>query len=363
MVGAAARLLAVALLGGALAGCVDPAGARADRDFDQIGRAVAGGLSLVIDPGAVQAADGDLDPVRFELRASAPVVEVRIDGDPGRVEIVIDNLTGDAAVTGDGVISVDAPTPLSRHIELSAPAVIRIGPADPAARPVRLAYTSDIHVNIDAIHQLVARVDADPAIEMVLASGDLIGTGSHRGEWDRVMEALAELPVPFYATVGNHELYGGDDGHEFNRRLGRMNVLFDYHGVRVGLADSGAATLAERVFDFLDQGFAPTEPDAGVRIFVTHTPLVDVSGLRNAGFSSRLEAERILAMLVRRHVELLLHGHVHGYAAYRSAGIPTYIVNGGGGRDDQFDGIGPHFLVVDADPIAGTIAATRRDLP
>jgi predicted phosphodiesterase len=338
-------------------GCLHPGEERAQRDLEQVGRAVAGEVAIEVEPGAVLAAEED--PPRFAVRASAPVVELRLEG-TGRAEVTIGNLTADAEVTGEGLVAASAPAPGVRRVEVVLPAAIRAAPADGGPRPVRLAYSSDFHVDTDAMAALVDAVDADPAIEMVLCGGDLVDKGSRQDEWDRVMALLADLPVPFYSTAGNHEI-NGDDGASFHRRLGRMSFVFDYHGVRVAFADSAAATFPPAVLDLLDRELGRA-PAAAVSLLVTHTPILDSSGLRNGGFSSRLEAERTLALLARRGVDLLLHGHVHACEAYRSAGIPTYIANGGGGRDNQFDGIGPHFLVIDADPAARAIAVSRRDL-
>ncbi len=342
MAGTAARLGGTVVLVGS---CMHPADERARYDFEEVGHGAAGGVTLAVDPGVVLAASAA--PVSFTVRASAPVLVIEVDG-LGTAEIVVTNLTADARVSGSGVTAVSTPAPLSRRIEVQMPARIAIAPVDNTAlRPVRLAYASDFHINTSALAALVASVNADPTIDMVMCGGDIIDKGSELEQWEALMPILADLAVPFYTTVGNHEL-NGDGGVEFHRRLGRMSYTFDYHGVRVAFADSGSATMAPRVFDHLDDTLGAA--GAEVRLLVTHTPLFDSSGLRNGGFSSRLEAERILAMLARNHVDLTLYGHVHSFEAFQNARIPAYIANSGGGTDNAFDGIGDHYLVIDIDP-------------
>ena len=345
MGGTAARLLtALVVMVGA---CMHPADERARYDFEEVGHASAQGVTIAADPGVVLTASAT--PPRFTVRASAPHLVIDVDG-TGTAEIVVTNLTADAEVSGAGVTAVSSPAPLSRRVEVELPARIDLAPADNSAlRPVRFAYTSDFHINTGAMTALVAAVNADPTIEMVMCGGDIIDKGSELDQWERLAPILAELAVPFYTTVGNHEL-NGDGGVEYHRRLGRMSYTFDYHGVRVAFADSGSATMAPRVFDYLDDTLAAT--GAAVRLLVTHTPLFDSSGIRNGGFSSRLEAERILAMLVRNEVDLLLYGHVHSFEAFQNARIPAYIANGGGGQDNAFDGIGDHYLAIDIDPVS-----------
>jgi Icc protein len=63
----------------------------------------------------------------------------------------------------------------------------------------------------------------------------------------------------------------------------------------------------------------------------------------------------LLARLAAGGVDLTLYGHIHSYYRFHNAGIPAYISGGGGSHPERFDQIGRHFLVVDADPGAGTL--------
>ncbi len=69
---------------------------------------------------------------------------------------------------------------------------------------------------------------------------------------------------------------------------------------------------------------------------------------------SRREASRLLAKLARGQVDVTFFGHIHSYYAYSNAGIPAFISGGGGAYPERLDGIGRHFLKVDADPVVGT---------
>ena len=107
------------------------------------------------------------------------------------------------------------------------------------------------------------------------------------------------------------------------------------------------------------------EADArsAVHILGTHMPLMDPTGLRGAGFSSRNEAASLLGKLAREGIDLTLYGHVHSYYSYSNAGIPAYISGGGGAIPERWDGIGRHYLAVDVDPEAGVreVAVVRVD--
>ena len=55
----------------------------------------------------------------------------------------------------------------------------------------------------------------------------------------------------------------------------------------------------------------------------------------------------------RANLDLTLYGHVHSYYAFENAGIPAYIVGGGGALPERFDDVGRHFVTVDVGADAG----------
>jgi 3',5'-cyclic AMP phosphodiesterase CpdA len=164
---------------------------------------------------------------------------------------------------------------------------------------------------------------------------------------------LAALPVPYFTTIGNHDLWKGVT--PFRDRFGRGNIHFDFHGVAFSLVDSGSAGLDPLVYDWLD-GWLDDARDRP-HVFATHFPPIDPVGVRAGGFRSRAEAETLLARLAAGRVDLTLYGHIHTYQAFGNAGIPAYISGGGGAHPERWDGIGRHFLVVDAEPSANRIGA------
>ena len=66
----------------------------------------------------------------------------------------------------------------------------------------------------------------------------------------------------------------------------------------------------------------------------------------------------MLARLRSGGVDATFYGHIHSFYAYENAGIPAYITGGGGAIPERLDGIGRHFLAVDADPGARTLRST-----
>jgi 3',5'-cyclic AMP phosphodiesterase CpdA len=188
---------------------------------------------------------------------------------------------------------------------------------------------------------------ADPAIRFVVMAGDLTELGS-AAELDRFERELAQLPIPIYATLGNHDLGTRDD--LFQDFFGRGSFRFAYRGVQFTFVDSASATLSPIVSDWLDAWLI--EGRDLFHVVLMHIPPLDPAGVRNGSFASRNEAHALLGSLARGGVDLTLYGHLHTYIAFANAGIPAYISGGGGAIPERFDGIGRHFLTIDVDPAA-----------
>src|SRR5258706_3747575 len=122
----------------------------------------------------------------------------------------------------------------------------------PPAEPTgswRFALLSDIQEAIDRVQDIYTRMNADPSIEFVVSAGDLTTRGAPE-QLERFQTELERLRVPFFATLGNHEL-GSDDGAPFQRAFGRASFRFRYGGVQFTFLDSASATLDPRVHGWL----------------------------------------------------------------------------------------------------------------
>ena len=168
-------------------------------------------------------------------------------------------------------------------------------------------------------------------------------------ELRRFQAEMRTLPFPLYASPGNHDI--GTDEHHFQRTFGRCSFSFAYGGVRFTSLDSASATLAPKVHQWLDRWLAAGRD--GLHVVISHIPPLDPVGTRNGAFASRMEAADLLGRLARGGVDLTIYGHVHSYYAFENAGIEAIITGGGGAIPQRLDGIGRHYLVVEADPEKG----------
>jgi Icc protein len=338
-----------------LAGCLDVADERAHHE-DEIGQARADGLEVRVEDGL--ASVQRLDRAGLTLWAGAPVLVVHLTFPPGlgTFALAVDNAMPDAAL--GGVVSMSSPgaAPTERRWSFAPPPaggalVLTVAPPDAATTgPFRFAALADVQEAIGRVQDIYGRMNADPLIRFVVFDGDLTQWGNVE-ELQRFQRELKSLRVPMFATLGNHEL--GSGGPAFHRLFGRGSFRYLFRGVQVTMLDSASATLSPltytRLGGWLDEG------QARLHVVGMHIPPIDPVGTRNGAFASRAEAARLLAMLARGGVDLTLYGHIHSYYSFWNAGIPAFISGGGGALPERFDGIGRHFLSIDADPIAGNL--------
>lgn len=337
----------------ALAACTRPSSDRALADLE-VGSEVLAGADVSIANGMAairKLADHDL-----ELYATAPDIDVDVFLDAtstGNWTIVAANVTTDAVLQMNGIEFDREPsargTVATFHVPLVAGANhLRIAPLDTdIAGPFRVAAMADIQTAMPQVHEVFEMISATPDLRFVVAMGDITNRGD-LDEYELFEQKLLSLNIPFYSTIGNHELWA--DADRWFSRYGRMNFQFRFKGVYFTFVDSGDASIDPVVEDWLGDWLATAE-DA-TNIFLTHIPPVDPVGYRAGGFRSMRDGQRLLAELVKGNVDLTLYGHIHTYVNFENAGIPARISGGGGADPMRGDGIDRHFLVLDLDATA-----------
>ena len=238
-----AVVVASAIIG--ITGCVRPAQDRAERDRT-VGQATNGALSVRVSDGL--AAVRKLETERVLLWASAPAWELELDAvTDGTLTLDIHNCVADAELTALGPdtrvtpLSTELPTRKSFTLDLPAgTSRFRLAPADYRDRAVfRFALMSDVQEAIDRVQDVYRRVN-DEDVRFLLGAGDLTRRGT-RAELERFRDELEGLDVPYYTTLGNHEL--GESPALYQDYYGRANFQFVYRGVYFTLLDSASATL------------------------------------------------------------------------------------------------------------------------
>jgi 3',5'-cyclic-AMP phosphodiesterase len=345
-------LAAIALLA---AGCLEVAEDRAQGE-DEIGHARAEVVEVRVEDGlgSVQRLDRD----GLALWASAPSLVIHLTfaaGAPARFTLAVDNALPDAVLGGiSDPIPSDGAVVTERRWSFAPPAaggelVLTVAPPDAAtAGTFRFAALADVQEAIGRVQDIYARINDDQRIRFLVFDGDLTQQGSVE-ELRRFQRECKSLRVPIFATLGNHEL--GSRPPAFHTVFGRGSFRYLFRGVQFTMLDSASATIAPTTYTRLERWLE--EGQSRLHVVGMHIPPIDPVGTRNGAFASRAEAARLLAMLARGGVDLTLYGHIHSYYSFWNAGIAAYISGGGGAIPERFDGIGRHFLVIDADPAAG----------
>lgn len=359
----ASSLAATTLVAGlALAtSCLHVAEGRAQRDL-RVGHLEARGAAVHVDDGL--AAVRDLTEERLELWANAPALRFTLSTPPGATRpwtLRLRNVLGDAALTVTTPDGTRTTMPLTHPSATVAEArgdlpggvdlVFTLDPPDVANdAPWRFAALADVQDALDRVDDIYRVMNADPTIRFVVFNGDLTERGAD-DELEAFQAKLGGLDIPMFATLGNHELGTRDDSfHDF---FGRGNSSFAFRGVRFTLLDSASATLDPMVYRWLDDWLDRSA--GGLHVVTMHIPPLDPVGERNGAFASRPEANKLIARLAAGGVDLTIYGHVHSYYAFSNGGIPAFITGGGGAIPERMDGIGRHYMTIDADPRTQTL--------
>jgi 3',5'-cyclic-AMP phosphodiesterase len=343
-----------------LSACLRPTRARAERDLE-VGSVDVGGVQVRVADGLATVRNAE--PGSLSLWLSAPTLRIEVDVDaaaPPLWRIELQNCLADLELlaTGPGgaplgvtELAAQLPTQKTFDVELVPGAVeLRLATPDEAElTPWRFAVMSDVQEAIDDVQDIYAKVNGTPNLRYLLGAGDLTRRGSD-GELARFQRELELLDIPYYTTLGNHEL-GQGSPPPYQDWFGRGSFSYTFRDVRFSMLDSASAMLDPLVYEWLDTWLL--EGKEQVHVVAMHVPPIDPIGVRNGSFASRNEAAKLLKRLADGGVDLTLYGHIHSYYSFENAGIPAYVSGGGGAIPERFDNMGRHFLVVSVEPQVG----------
>ena len=344
----------IAILVVAALGCTRPSEDRAYAELD-VGIAKITDASVVVAGGL--AVVRDFTDHKLELWANAP--DIRLDlviGDTaaGEWTVIVRNSLSDAVLReaiGNAYVQTsrtgdDGPTVATFALTLAAGThSLRVGPLDvDIPGPFQVAAMADIQKALPQVDDVFAAISAVPEPRFVVGMGD-ITERAEDSEYETFDRQLAYLRIPFYTTLGNHELWESPD--KFFSRYGRASFQFEFKGVVFTFADSGDAAIDPLVDEQLVEWLHDARGQTSV--FLTHMPPIDPVGVRYGSFRHTRDGQRLLGELVDGQVDLTLYGHIHTFVEYDNAGIPAFISGGGGAQPMKGDDIERHFLVVHFD--------------
>jgi len=248
----------------------------------------------------------------------------------------------------------------------------------------RIAHLSDLHFGrLD--RAVVAALEADLATQapdLVVVSGDLTQRGRHH-EFMEARAFLDRLERPLLVVPGNHDVPAFNLVSRFLKPYRRFtrhisDELFPLVAAdRVAVMGLNTARRAVRhwnwAFGSLNRAQLARAAEAlgdavgvdgGLRLVVTHHPLVSPPGHR--GRPTLFHADRALGAFARAHVDILLSGHLHRtHAALVAVPDPTpgaparpmVLVQAGSATSTRLrdEGNGYNVLHLDAHPPGLTV--------
>jgi outer membrane protein assembly factor BamB/Icc-related predicted phosphoesterase len=190
------------------------------------------------------------------------------------------------------------------------------------AQPFAFAHVTDTHVGgstgAEDLRNTVADINAQPAIEFVIISGDITEFGSG-AELTEAHSILKTLHVPFYVVPGNHDSKWSESGcTDFVRIFGSETFAFEKHGIWfIGTASGPNMRMAPALVPreqilFLDSVISCIRESGKPVVFVNHYPLDE----------SLSNSRKVLGILDKADTRISLCGHGHSNRIYDYGGLP-----------------------------------------
>lgn len=221
----------------------------------------------------------------------------------------------------------------------------------------------------DAVYRKVLAAALERKPDFLVNTGDQIDKPGNVEHWKRFRELSADVTVPYFLTVGNHdahvEVAGSEDvykaqvdlpGREIYYSFAAGNSLFVVLDSYVKGEDK---RIAGDQFAWLEQTLAASKQKH--RFVVVHHPLFPEKGKgRHHGNSLDRypeDRDRLHGLFKKHGVTMVMSGHEHLYLRKVVDGIP-YVITGGGGAPLYADDLNGGFfhsvyVTVDGDKVSG----------
>jgi predicted phosphodiesterase len=208
--------------------------------------------------------------------------------------------------------------------------------------------------------------------DFIVNVGDMIKTPGNLAQWGTFWEMSRSISVPYYLTVGNHDvsqqvpesenIYKEQvhlPGNELYYSFTAGNSLFIV--LDTSLANQEECVTGDQYL-WLEEELAHSEQKH--KFVFLHHPLYPVLKReerkeKNDNDESLMERDRLEALFVKNKVDVVFAGHEHLYYRKTVDGI-IHVITGGGGAplyaDDKNGGF-HHFIVmtVDGDNVQGEL--------
>ncbi len=196
----------------------------------------------------------------------------------------------------------------------------------PDTIPLHLAAFSDVHITKENKNLLdaFAREIAPRHIDLLVVAGDLTDHGLAE-EYRLVRDDLYRLGIPWYATIGNHDMYQKNGWENWKNFIGpSCYTVRPSSLLRIFFLDTSTGSLGARQFSWLEEQL--TKCKEQYKIVVTHYPLYDDPFPSIYRLPDHEERYKLLSLFRRYNVDVFISGHLHTFQHRRLGELDHFIV-------------------------------------
>ena len=209
----------------------------------------------------------------------------------------------------------------------------------------RFAVFGDIHIKHDTLNRL-SRFKQDVAprgIGFFCVLGDLAHDGA-ADEYARAESMLSVVGIPYYATIGNHDLYQADGWSSFKGGFGPSCYSVVIAGrLKLIFLDTADGTIGATQFDWLEEQLNDGGPHW--KIVGTHYPVYDGITPSMWRLASAAERAKLQSLLRDYRAYAYVAGHIHGWRYARVAGVNHFTVGTMPPTDAELDYGKPGYMI------------------
>ena len=185
------------------------------------------------------------------------------------------------------------------------------GPVTVNPDSFRFAVFGDPQIRQDNVNRLgkFKQEVADRSIDFFCVLGDLTNDAT-MDEVDSIKLDLDRVGIPYYATIGNHDMFQTDGWERFKENYGPSCypvVIADR--IKLIFLDTADGTIGPTQFDWLE---SELQDSAHINIVLTHYPVFDGEKPIMWRLASDAERVKVQSMLEKYGAYAWCAGHIHG---------------------------------------------------
>jgi predicted phosphodiesterase len=165
---------------------------------------------------------------------------------------------------------------------------------------------TDYHSSLDRFRQEVVQ----RGIDFFCVLGDLTNDATPE-ECDSIKLQLERVGVPYYVTIGNHDLFQADGWERFKADYGpSCYAVTIADRIKLIFLDTADGTLGPTQFDWFEDELVDT---GLIKLALTHFPVYDGERPIMWRLASDAERVKVQSLLERHHAFAWCSGHIHGW--------------------------------------------------